>query len=1541
VTELGESTQVVSSKDEALEDMAYAGVKVCYPSGKPYPLAVEVSRNIDGSDIYGRTNFDSQCIDTLLEPDARVKYEVSQNVEPELKQSHQSIKKILKEIIEDEKAQQAMLDQQFEQESTANQGLILLGAFMTGVADGAIGLVEFAGDALEATGKVVWLGIQQQANVLEAAWEQYVEGDEQAFFDSINDKNAKDFAEIFGLTPRELAQKMALAYETFNFVMDDAETRQLLTEFAQDYAKAQSTTEMTSFAGSAVFDIILGAILAITTGGSGNAAQITAKMHHMGKFRSLALELKEFVKLAKKQKLHHKVDGKLNDIVEVHYKPPVKQRLETNDVKADSFKKDKGDPANDNNENGGTAGGDATSAGSKSGNEPSTNKAGQACSADSKTCTGGEPISLVTGEEMLPLVDFAMEGPLPLAWERKYKSSNPDNIGLGHGWTHPLADTLLLQGGGVELHNAEARIIHFSLPAAGGSSHNTAEKLSLKRLSDSSYSLTGDDGIERRFTAATASPRQLYLSEMRDPFGNGYRLSYERGRLQQIDSDHGDSWQLHYNEQNLIGAIEQQSANGKRKTLVRYAHDEHLDLVCAEDALGNREHYAYYNHLLTRRTTKSGYSFHLQWDGNSPSARCIRNWGDPINGQATYDYRFVWDKARHRVAITDTRGGEERYQFNERGLPVYHRDAEGGETFSHYDDNGNLIEQIDAEGKRQKYLYDNQQKLQTYVDRQGQQQRFFWDENGNLSRMIDPEGQSWWRQYNKLNQLVGQTNPLGERHRYEYNQLGLVSSITNPEGKRWHYIWDNRARLSAVRNPLGQHSRYRYNEDGRLTGITWPDGKISHYAYDANGNCIAIKTPNGQTTRYDYSPLGLLKSITDHSGRNTQYQYNGLSQVVRRIDPSGQTLNYHYDGERNLVGLTNEKGERYQLKYDLNERLVGEIGFDGRVQRYAYNRNGHLQSSEDYSPDGKQLLNQVHYQRDAQGRLLQQIDGRDQSILNQFSYDPIGRLIAAKNPHRQLQWRYDPLGRVIEDRQDQHVIKHRYDRAGVRIESRVDNADIIRYGFDDNGAFNSLSYNEQSIAHIERDNMGRETQRHLGNQLTTEHHYDPQGRLQRQATFKTADTSAPSISDRSYHYNEQGLLSQIDDARRGSTFYHYDPLDRLAQVKGPNPENFIHDPAGNILSSQQETEEVEQVQGNRLAFHGDAHYDYDARGNRIAQKRGKAQKLVSEYRYNALNQLTNVLHKGIHTQYAYDPLGRRIVKANQQSHTDFLWLEDNLLSEVSQSRSADSDHIHRTQKTYLFEPGSFKPLAFVQDGETYHYHLDHLGTPQEITNGSGEVVWAVSYKAYGNLAVAHEQQIENNLRFQGQYYDSETGLHYNRFRYYDPGAGRFINQDPIGLLGGLNNYQYVPNPVGWVDPFGLSCKEGRNDVIPDNYDILSDSYYGSHGFLIPDGNPEDLVTVYRGVHPTHPDYPNAVQGKSLPWGGHSSPERHNLGENQSEFTSWTTDYTVANSFSESKPGSIILEQQVVRKELVASPDVFLESEVLRLGPTSGAKVLKP
>ena len=188
------------------------------------------------------------------------------------------------------------------------------------------------------------------------------------------------------------------------------------------------------------------------------------------------------------------------------------------------------------------------------------------------------------------------------------------------------------------------------------------------------------------------------------------------------------------------------------------------------------------------------------------------------------------------------------------------------------------------------------------------------------------------------------------------------------------------------------------------------------------------------------------------------------------------------------------------------------------------------------------------------------------------------------------------------------------------------------------------------------------------------------------------------------------------------------------------------------------------------------------------------------------------------TRFGYDALGRRVWKASAHSPpaaandapplpapaervTRFLWDGNVLLAEGGEDRLAT---------VYLHEPGTARPIAQIRRddpaaaGEVFHYHLDHLGTPQEVTNDDGALVWQAELTAWGTVRQQAAGVVENPIRFQGQYCDAETGLHYNRHRFYDPATGGFISQDPIGLDGGTNPYRYVPSPAEWVDPLGLT-----------------------------------------------------------------------------------------------------------------------------------------
>jgi RHS repeat-associated protein len=278
------------------------------------------------------------------------------------------------------------------------------------------------------------------------------------------------------------------------------------------------------------------------------------------------------------------------------------------------------------------------------------------------------------------------------------------------------------------------------------------------------------------------------------------------------------------------------------------------------------------------------------------------------------------------------------------------------------------------------------------------------------------------------------------------------------------------------------------------------------------------------------------------------------------------------------------------------------------------------------------------------------------------------------------------------------------------------------------------------------------------------------------------------------------------------------------------------------------------VAHNKVIVFEDKRYQYDAFG-RLSEKRSSKHGLQT-FAYDAEHRLIQVTkhestgYKQTATQttkFTYDALGRRTSKTHNtgdayspETKTIFSWDGLRLLSETTQTVRGDKTSL------YIYaDSESYEPLAKVDTlnskentidsiankaintpanddniaendpkpkSKIFHFHNDLNGLPQELST-EGEFVWKATYKVWGNVATEewtgeyqHAQQLgeTQNLRFQGQYYDQETGLHYNTFRFFDPDVGRFTQEDPIGLAGGNNLYQYSPNPIGWADPLGLN-----------------------------------------------------------------------------------------------------------------------------------------
>ncbi|EOM4782465.1 RHS repeat-associated core domain-containing protein, partial [Escherichia coli] len=354
------------------------------------------------------------------------------------------------------------------------------------------------------------------------------------------------------------------------------------------------------------------------------------------------------------------------------------------------------------------------------------------------------------------------------------------------------------------------------------------------------------------------------------------------------------------------------------------------------------------------------------------------------------------------------------------------------------------------------------------------------------------------------------------------------------------------------------------------------------------------------------------------------------------------------------------------------------------------------------------------------------------------------------------------------------------------------------------------------ISEFTRDHLHREVLRSQG-QLSTRQLYDPGGRLKRRETYSGMRGVVPeTFTDRQYSYSGEDELLKTRHSRRGETDYFYDPTGRITACRSED-EGYLaswqYDAAGNLLgrrAGERATAENSVVPFNRLMSYRGVHYRYDEFG-RVVEKEGRSG--AQSYRYDAEHRMVEVTTARGTYRYVYDALGRRTEKQHispdgkPYNRTKFLW-DGMRLAQESRPEGTGSLYIYR-------DPGSYEPLARVDKAgkegpnRILYFHTDVNGAPEEMTDSDGKIVWETGYQVWGNTIQEKDHgRVEQNLRYQGQYLDRETGLHYNLHRYYDPDVGRFMVTDPIGLRGGLNLYQYAPNPLGWIDPLGL--KGGKN-----------------------------------------------------------------------------------------------------------------------------------
>jgi len=727
---------------------------------------------------------------------------------------------------------------------------------------------------------------------------------------------------------------------------------------------------------------------------------------------------------------------------------------------------------------------------------------------------------------------------------------------------------------------------------------------------------------------------------------------------------------------------------------------------------------------------------------------------------------------------------------------------------------------------------------------------------GQAGRVTDPNGNSTTYTYDGRGRITTITAEAdGSTTWYAYTRAGDLSNITAPNGVVYPFSYDTTyGRLTQVKDLLGNHIAYSYDEQGNRTEVNYFDEtharhswrRYSNQGETAPGKLWRVINPDDTFTEYNYDPGGNIASVTDPAGRTTTYTYDILNRLTTVTPPGDVITWYAYDSQNNLVSVTDAENHVTSYSYDDLGRLVSTISPDTNITSYTYDPAGNLATKTDANGIA------VTYTYDALNRLTAiQPPDSEQGII--FRYDEglngKGQLTGRTDESGTYHYSYDAKGNLIREGKIINgltfVTSYRYDSAGILTGITYPSGRSVTYGLDPAGKIARVTTTKNgtthSLAHnITRLPFGPTTQLTYGSGTSLARSFDE--------LYRITNISSGSLQNLDYSREPAGNITAISDNLdpSNSQSLTYDDLYQLVGAIGPYGNiAYTYDAAGNRLSktTDGQTDTYTYEQGtNRLRSVGGATqktFTYDPNGNTLSENE-------KVYAYNQHNRLTSISQDGSRlAEYVYNGEGQRVKKSAQDetrlfhydlsghliAETDedgntvveYAYLGDQPLAMIGERQVVDANEEEGAASCFVSQTSWTAPLqqaSSVQEA-IYYFLTDHLGTPQLMTDDTGSVVWKAMYKPFGQAAVDADSTVINNLRFPGQYFDEETELHYNYFRYYHPGIGRYSRPDPIGYPGGdISVYAYVNNnPMILMDQLGLCPQRVWWD--PRNYLSLS------------------------------------------------------------------------------------------------------------------------
>ena len=1042
-------------------------------------------------------------------------------------------------------------------------------------------------------------------------------------------------------------------------------------------------------------------------------------------------------------------------------------------------------------------------------------------------CKGfGEPVDAASGRVYSSNRDFELPGPIPLAWERTYYSDAAVPGPLGYNWHHSYNMSMYdLRNGYFSIRLSDGRETVMPALPEGGRYHNRTEQLWWHRNSGG-YHLEDASRLTYHFNAKPAPDGSCMLAEIRDAAGFRILLRYNhKGHLQQIIDSSNRLLSVATDEQGRIERI--QTRHGADLiNLVSYTYDENGNLSSTANALDACKYFFYRGHLLVQLTNQGGLNFYWEYEGSGDNARCVHTWGD----KGILEYRTRYEEGK--TIATNSLGYTTEYYYDERKLIYKIIDANGGVTLQQYNEFEELAVVVNPEGITGKYDYDEYGKVVKETDGNGETTVIAYDEEQRLELVKSPGGRRLSWSYNEQGLLEKRTLANGNTLRYRYTGPHLTK-IIHGSGRVFQLEYDAQHNLSGLTTPEGAQLAWTYDDMGRLVKEVNAAGCGYEYDYDAAGNMIRMKEAGGSVHTFSYDASGDMVRATDGQ-REVNFTYGPLSVLTGRSQ-HGVQVRFNYDTELQLRSIANPGGELYRLEPDAIGNVIREWGFDGVCREYE--RDGAGRVKKVIRPENRWTA----YEYDGAGRVVRE-EHHDGSVAA-YGYNKDGSLTGAFNEDGAITIQYDAFGRVIREAQDAYEVTRGYNETGYCnfIGSSLGAAITLEHS--DAGFVKNMQAGAWQ-AQWERNGSGLELQRALSGGVTVQTRRDKLGRV----LHRSVSTHKAEQSRTRYEWGASSQLRRIVNELAGTQAqFAYDEFDNLVNATytqtGESAVTTVYrvpDKLGNLFATPARKDRV-YGKGGRLLECPDHYYHYDGEGNLLfkefkhngnaaaedKQAYAKAHKITPkgsrtgwsyEWKANGLLQRV-VTPAGGEIIFSYDPLGRRIAKVNKRKHqvTRWLWNDNVPLHEWHYKgdypphlgAAAGGDLQPQAEPveqlvTWVFEDNSFVPCAKLTTEAAYSIITDHLGTPTDAYNVSGGKVWTRELDCYGKVRRLHGGKTFCNYLYQGQYLDEETGLAYNRFRYYSPEEGMYLSQDPAGLMGGMRCYGYVKDPNGWTDVLGLS-----------------------------------------------------------------------------------------------------------------------------------------